>query len=132
VRIAYVVRDVQALAESRRLAESDELTGLLNRRGFTLRLERALREVRHGGSELALLLIDLNRFKEVNDTLGHRPATCSSSRSPTACARRSRAPSSPASGATSSSPCCAAAPARRSRWPGGWPRRSTSPSSSTG
>ena len=72
VRIAYVVRDVQALAESRRLAESDELTGLLNRRGFTLRLERALQEVRQGGSELALLLIDLNRFKEVNDTLGHQ------------------------------------------------------------
>jgi diguanylate cyclase (GGDEF)-like protein len=72
VRIGFVVRDVQVLADSRRLAESDELTGLLNRRGFTHRLERALRDVRHGSSELALLLIDLNRFKEVNDTLGHQ------------------------------------------------------------
>jgi diguanylate cyclase (GGDEF)-like protein len=72
LRAASVFRDVQALAESRRLAESDELTGLLNRRGFTHRLEQALRDVRHGSSELALLLIDLNRFKEVNDTLGHQ------------------------------------------------------------
>ncbi len=70
VRVALVVRDVQNLFESRRLAESDELTGLLNRRGLSLRLETALQAV-HGGSAVSLLLLDLNRFKEVNDTLGH-------------------------------------------------------------
>ena len=70
-RIALAIRDVQALAESRRLAESDELTGLLNRRGLALRLESALARIDEEGGALSLLLLDLNGFKEVNDTLGH-------------------------------------------------------------
>jgi diguanylate cyclase (GGDEF)-like protein len=49
----------------------DRLTGLANRTQFELRLERALREKQRLGGSVALLILDLDRFKHVNDTLGH-------------------------------------------------------------
>ena len=53
------------------LALHDELTGLPNRRLFQDRLENTLERARRTGSQAALLLIDLDRFKQVNDTVGH-------------------------------------------------------------
>lgn len=53
------------------LALHDELTGLPNRRLFQDRLASALERARRSGEQTALLLVDLNRFKEVNDTFGH-------------------------------------------------------------
>ena len=55
----------------RHLANFDALTGLPNRRQLIWRTERALDHARRLGHNAALLLIDLDRFKNVNDTLGH-------------------------------------------------------------
>ncbi|MEI7843477.1 MAG: diguanylate cyclase [Gallionellaceae bacterium] len=54
-----------------RLSEIDPLTGLLNRRGMTERFESEIaRQARQGGS-MGMLLLDLDHFKNVNDTYGH-------------------------------------------------------------
>jgi diguanylate cyclase (GGDEF)-like protein/PAS domain S-box-containing protein len=54
------------------LAEHDPLTGLLNRRRFDEELTETILRVRRHGGDAALLLIDLDRFKLVNDTHGHK------------------------------------------------------------
>jgi diguanylate cyclase (GGDEF)-like protein/PAS domain S-box-containing protein len=70
-----VGRDVthQRLAEQQvlRLARYDSLTGLPNRNMFGDELERTLAKARRGGSRFALFFIDLDRFKNINDSLGH-------------------------------------------------------------
>ncbi len=56
----------------RRLADHDALTGLLNRRRFGEEVGQELGRIRRKGGRAALLLIDLDRFKDVNDDLGHK------------------------------------------------------------
>ena len=57
--------------ELQRLADHDPLTGLLNRRGFERELERELAYASRYGLSGAILMLDIDHFKEVNDDLGH-------------------------------------------------------------
>ena len=69
------LRDITEQREAdehiRRLAHFDGLTGLPNRSLFTQLLSRALAQAQRRGTPLAVLFIDLDGFKEVNDRLGH-------------------------------------------------------------
>ena len=60
-----------AQADLRRLASTDELTGVANRRWFTAMAGRELDRARRFSHGLALLMIDIDHFKRVNDTYGH-------------------------------------------------------------
>ena len=70
-----IVQDVtdrwNAEHKIRQLANFDSLTGLPNRNQLIERTERALESARRMGHQVGLLLIDLDRFKIINDTLGH-------------------------------------------------------------
>jgi diguanylate cyclase (GGDEF)-like protein len=70
-RALLTFREVQGLANSRREARTDELTGLANRRQLLEHLDATLSRARDGDSTCALVIIDLDHFKELNDTLGH-------------------------------------------------------------
>src|SRR5665213_2877570 len=61
-----------AFEDAKHRALHDELTGLPNRACFYDRTDHALRLAARDGSSTAVLLFDLNRFREINDTLGHK------------------------------------------------------------
>jgi diguanylate cyclase (GGDEF)-like protein/PAS domain S-box-containing protein len=64
--------DLRRLADlNRHQALHDALTGLPNRTYFREAVENALATAQRNGGELAVLVMDLDRFKEINDTLGH-------------------------------------------------------------
>lgn len=75
IRIGGILQDVteqrQAEKQIRYLAHHDGLTGLLNRYAFIEQLNRSLHLAKRHGRSLALLFLDLDGFKRINDTLGH-------------------------------------------------------------
>jgi diguanylate cyclase (GGDEF)-like protein len=68
---AEVRRRLAAEAEASALARHDPLTGIANRRLFNERLTRSIAAARRSGTRAAVMSLDLNRFKAVNDTHGH-------------------------------------------------------------
>lgn len=69
------IRDITSKKESEELiwkqANFDNVTNLPNRHMFHDRLEQEIKKAHRAGLQMALLFIDLDRFKEINDTLGH-------------------------------------------------------------
>ena len=57
--------------ETQRLSVTDSLTGLLNRRQFQIHLEKEINTSRRYHQPVALIMLDLDHFKGINDTLGH-------------------------------------------------------------
>ena len=72
LRTTLAFRDLRTFDETRRQALTDDLTALPNRRLFQRRLQDAIRLARHGGDGMAVVIVDLDGFKELNDTLGHQ------------------------------------------------------------
>ena len=71
VVMSDITRRKEIELELRRLASTDQLTGIYNRPHFEQHLDRELRSSQRYGQPLALIMFDLNRFKRVNDNHGH-------------------------------------------------------------
>src|SRR5690606_26293664 len=69
--VGLAIASASAREELVRLAETDPLTGLANRRAFERRLEGEVARARVTGAPLSVVVLDLDHFKEVNDRHGH-------------------------------------------------------------
>ncbi len=70
--IRYAIERKKSESELIRLAQTDPLTALLNRRAFFERLEDALVQARRTELACAVAVFDIDRFKEINDLFGHK------------------------------------------------------------
>jgi diguanylate cyclase (GGDEF)-like protein len=69
--ISELLKSQQRSVELQRIATTDDLTGLANRERFRERVEERIEDSKRTGQGFAVMLMDLDRFKEINDTLGH-------------------------------------------------------------
>lgn len=69
---ALMLANEHSATELRRLAERDSLTSVFNRRSFMSLVEKALSQAKRTNQTIGILLIDLDHFKAINDTLGHK------------------------------------------------------------
>ena len=72
IRLTDISARAERLAELERLALHDALTGLPNRALFHDRVRQSIAAAERHGERFAVMLLDLDRFKQVNDTLGHQ------------------------------------------------------------
>lgn len=68
---ALALRNTWLLQEVQRMADTDELTGIPNRRTFEIVLSRELSRAKRNGEQVTLAMIDIDHFKKLNDTHGH-------------------------------------------------------------
>jgi diguanylate cyclase (GGDEF)-like protein len=71
LRVAVAMRDSMVLRDAHKASLTDELTGLPNRRMFLLQLQQRLALAETGHGSLTAVMLDLDNFKQLNDTLGH-------------------------------------------------------------
>lgn len=69
--VTEMARKDKSVEEHQRLAQRDGLTGLLNRRALNEHLTREWEGARRSGRQLSVIILDLDRFKAMNDTYGH-------------------------------------------------------------
>src|SRR6185437_8903326 len=70
-QVAVAINHADLFAQMQQQALTDALTGCYNRRSFEMQLDRDLQLATRLGQPLALLMLDLDRFKQLNDTVGH-------------------------------------------------------------
>jgi diguanylate cyclase (GGDEF)-like protein len=70
-QVAVAINHADLYAQMEQQALTDALTGCYNRRSFEMHLDRELQLATRLGQPLALLMLDLDRFKQLNDTVGH-------------------------------------------------------------
>lgn len=69
--VAYPLRNLRMLEHALIAAEHDALTGLKNRRAFDMALQEVHARIQRYGCQASLLILDMSRFKAINDTYGH-------------------------------------------------------------
>lgn len=69
---ALSLRNVELLQEVQRTADTDSLTGVANRRSFAITLEKELARSARSGEPVTLMMVDIDHFKDYNDTYGHQ------------------------------------------------------------
>ncbi len=69
---ALALRNAWLMQQVKKMAETDALTGLANRRTFQAILERELARATRNGEQVTLIMLDVDHFKDLNDTHGHQ------------------------------------------------------------
>jgi diguanylate cyclase (GGDEF)-like protein/PAS domain S-box-containing protein len=70
-QVGLAIQNAKLFNETQRLATSDPLTGLVNRRHFFTLMEREFERSRRYKHELSIIMLDIDHFKRINDTYGH-------------------------------------------------------------